>query len=370
MKLFEENELNKKKDLQYLQSEQIDIIIKYIDLSDKELKRENIKQSYKDEDNEELRYCLRSILQYIPWVRKIYILMPNEKVKYLKTVDEINEKILYIKDKDLLGFESANIQSFLFNLYKVEKFGVSKNFIYMEDDYFFGKKISKNQFFYYDFNQKKIVPYVISNKFYYINKTDVLNNYYELFKRKETINPHSYEGFRHQIFNTDKFLLEHYNISFIEAKFTHNAIPENIDDLKHIYNESNKYEYNNATLLSKQRDVLSLCHQHLLNLYFLNIKNRKVNFIHTWYIPIEKIKKYNLNKLLFVLNTGGNHKPLRRQYKIQKKIMKKRFPFQSIYEINKKYININNEIYPLIIKKYIILFLLKILYNNLYFKRN
>ena len=74
------------------------------------------------------------------------------------------------------------------------------------------------------------------------------------------INPHSYEGFMHQIFNTDKFLLEHYNISFIEVKFTHNAFPENIEDLKEIHIESNKYEYNNATLLSKQRDVLSLCH--------------------------------------------------------------------------------------------------------------
>lgn len=175
------------KDKQYVQSEHIDIIIKYIDLSDKELNRTNIKQSYKDEDNEELRYSLRSILQYIPWVRKIYILMPNEKVKYLKKVDEIKEKIIYIKDKDLLGFESANIQSFLFNLHKMEKFGISKNFIYMEDDYFFGKKLSKTHFFYYDLSQKKVVPYIISNKFYTMNITNVLNNYYELFRRKEFI---------------------------------------------------------------------------------------------------------------------------------------------------------------------------------------
>ena len=94
--------------------------------------------------------------------------------------------------------------------------------------------------------------------------------------------------------NTEKFLLENYNISFIHVQFTHNAIPENIEDLKYIYIESSKYEYNNATLLSKKRHILSLCHQHLLNLYNLNIKYRKVNFIHTLYIPIEKIKKYYL----------------------------------------------------------------------------
>ena len=58
--------------------EPIDIIIKYIDLNDKALNRKGFVHSYKDTDNEELRYSLKSILQYIPWVRKIFILMPNE----------------------------------------------------------------------------------------------------------------------------------------------------------------------------------------------------------------------------------------------------------------------------------------------------
>ena len=55
----------------------------------------------------------------------------------------------------------------------------------------------------------------------------------------------------------------------------------------------------------------------------------------TLYIQIEKMKKKALNRALFVINTGGNHKPLKRQYKIQEKILKKRFPFKNIYEINK-----------------------------------
>ena len=32
--------------------------------------------------------------------------MPNKKVKYIKNPEEINEKIKYINDKDLLGFDS------------------------------------------------------------------------------------------------------------------------------------------------------------------------------------------------------------------------------------------------------------------------
>ena len=59
-------------------------MIKYIDLRDPNLLRNGIHQISKDYDNEELRYSLRSILINIPWVRKIFILMPNDKVRFLK----------------------------------------------------------------------------------------------------------------------------------------------------------------------------------------------------------------------------------------------------------------------------------------------
>ena len=238
--------------------EPIDIIIKYIDLNDKALNRKGFVHSYKDTDNEELRYSLKSILQYIPWVRKIFILMPNEFVRYLKPADEINDKILYIKDKDLIGFESANIQTFLFNLFKTEQFGISKNFIYMEDDYFIGTKLSKNELFYYDEKEKKVVPYIISYFFYNLNKTFLFNYYFDLFKRNKLINPHSKEGFSHQTYNTEKFLLENYNKSLIKVQFTHNAIPENIDDLKEVYIVSNKYEFKNETFFFKYRHILKI----------------------------------------------------------------------------------------------------------------
>ena len=67
-----------------LNNEPIDILIKYIDLRDLDLKRKGIHQIEKDYDNEELRYSLRSIIYNIPWIRKIFILMPNKKVRYLK----------------------------------------------------------------------------------------------------------------------------------------------------------------------------------------------------------------------------------------------------------------------------------------------
>ena len=66
------------------------------------------------EINDNSKYSIRSILINIPWVRKIFILMPNENVRYFKQYNCIKEKIVYIKDKDLLGYESSNQRAFQF----------------------------------------------------------------------------------------------------------------------------------------------------------------------------------------------------------------------------------------------------------------
>ena len=137
LKMFEQGEYQKEF-LKIINKESIDLVIKYIDLTDKNLNRSNITQIYKDNDNEELRYSIRSILQNIPWIRKIFILMPNDKVRFFKSIDEIKEKIIYVKDKDFLGYDTdkdflgydtANNAAFTLNLHRMEKFGISNNFI-------------------------------------------------------------------------------------------------------------------------------------------------------------------------------------------------------------------------------------------------
>ena len=60
----------------------IDLVYKYIDLCDKNLKREGIPQIKKDYDNDELKYSLRSVIQNVPWVRKIFIIMPKNFYNY------------------------------------------------------------------------------------------------------------------------------------------------------------------------------------------------------------------------------------------------------------------------------------------------
>ena len=102
-----------------LKNEPIDVLITYVDLNDiNYTSKSKIPRIKKDMDNQELKYSVRSILQNIPWIRKIFILMPNEKVSFFKPKEEIKEKIIYIKDSEYLGFESASSPTLQFNLYK------------------------------------------------------------------------------------------------------------------------------------------------------------------------------------------------------------------------------------------------------------
>ena len=155
-------------------------------------------------------------------------------------------------------------------------------------------------------------------------------------------------------------------MKLIDPKFTHNAISENLDNLKEIYEEIKDYDYFNETIYSKERHILTLNQPHFVNLYQLNIKHKKVNCIKYKYISVEYMKKFKLREPLFVLNTGGNHIPLNRQKEIQLKVMNKRFNIKTKYEmIKNKNINFNfiKKILVRAINIFIVISLIKINLN-------
>ena len=183
-----------------------------------------------------------------------------------------------MKDKDFLGYDTANNVAFSLNLHNMEKFGVSNNFIYLDDDYFFGKPLFKSQFFYYHEKEQKIFPYVLNSKIRIMNKTYLFDNYYKLLKEKDLIHPHSGQGFEITLFCTEKFFIENYNKELKRAEHTHNAIALNIDDLKKIFKFILKYEYINETLFAKERYILRLSQQHIVNLFQINVNKKKNTF--------------------------------------------------------------------------------------------
>ena len=332
-----------------LENEPIDVLIKYIDLSDPNLNRKGIKQIPKDKDNDELKYCVRSILKNIPWIRKIFILMPNEEVKYFKSKDEISDKIVYVKDKDLIGFDSANNIVFLFNLYKMKQFGLSENFIYMDDDYFIGKPINKNEFFYED--KGEVFPALITADYYEINKEEIQIILKQILSSKRNLGTHSEKVFiatqirallfMYDIFGNDDI---RYNKKLIEPAFTHNAIPMKISDIKEIHDlVFDKYDKGKEMLSSKERSINDLQFQSLYMAYVKNKYDRKVSIIHSEFYDLFQAENIIENKnekiKLFVINTSSrNYKDI--LFLKEKQILYKLFPERTIYEKGK-----NNELF-------------------------
>lgn len=96
-------------------------------------------------DNDELKYSLRSIERYAPWIRKVFIVTDNQIPIWLNTS---NEKIRIVDHQDIMPkvclpcFNSALIEHFL---YKIP--GLSEHFLYGNDDMFFNKPVTPSDFF-------------------------------------------------------------------------------------------------------------------------------------------------------------------------------------------------------------------------------
>jgi hypothetical protein len=98
--------------------------------------------------NYELKYSLRSVYYFAPWVNKIYILMNNPK-KTPSWIKENNDKIVIVDhletfpSKKYLPNQNSNaIETTIPNIK-----GLSEHFIYFNDDFFLGDKAKYTDFF-------------------------------------------------------------------------------------------------------------------------------------------------------------------------------------------------------------------------------
>ena len=340
-------ERNPKESLKLIESEPIDVLIKYIDLSDPNLEREGINQIKKDEENGEIKYSVRSILKNIPWIRKIFILMPNERVKYFKEPNIIKDKIVYVKDKDLLGFDSASSPAFQFNLWRMKQFGLSENFILMDDDCFIGKPLKKSDFFYEE--NGKIYPALITADYYELSKNKLEKTLKPLLDKIRKTGSHSANGFSIMQKSTLIFLYSIFGDDntrngnpLIEAAFTHNAIPVKQSDLKEIYDYIVKlYPYYKETLEAKERHIRSLQPQTLYLSYVKNKYDQRVKIITSRFFDLIHFRG-KVDTGLFVINTS-DRKYQQRYFDNEIKLLNKIYPEMSPYELKETEINKNNK---------------------------
>ena len=287
-----------------IEKEPIDVLIKYIDLKDPNLKRNGFNHIKKDFDNEELRYSIRSIIKNIPWIRKIFILMPNDEIRFFKDYNLINDKIIYVKDKDILGYDSANSISFQFNYWKMKKFGISENFIIMDDDCFIGQPLNKTNFFYV--SNGRVIPAIITNKFLDLNE-HLIEKIKIRLKKSININlTQNSAEFHYSLYNTYSFILKKLKkTKLFFPVHTHNAIPVNIYEIKEIYDIVYNSEYKLSTLESLYRQLESLQFQTFVLSYLFNKNNRKVINISYKLIQNKNSIFSYYNYSLFCINTGS-----------------------------------------------------------------
>ena len=96
-------------------------------------------------NNDELKYSLRSIELYAPWIHRIFIVTDNQIPIWLNTS---NPKIRIVDHKEIMlpvclpCFNSTVIEHFL---YKIP--GLSEHFLYANDDMFINKPVTPDFFF-------------------------------------------------------------------------------------------------------------------------------------------------------------------------------------------------------------------------------
>ncbi|WP_424216813.1 stealth conserved region 3 domain-containing protein (plasmid) [Streptomyces sp. BI20] len=97
-------------------------------------------------NRDELRYSLRSLAMFAPWVRNVYIVTDGQTPAWLDTahpgVKIVDHREIFTDPSVLPTFNSHAIES---QLHRIE--GLSEQFLYFNDDVFLGRPIAANAFF-------------------------------------------------------------------------------------------------------------------------------------------------------------------------------------------------------------------------------
>ncbi|MCW2768803.1 MAG: Exopolysaccharide phosphotransferase [Aeromicrobium sp.] len=96
-------------------------------------------------NRDELRYSMRSVAMYAPWVRHLYIVTDEQRPSWLTDhprVTVIDHRDVFSDHDALPTFNSHAIES---QLHHIE--GLSENFLYFNDDVFLGRRVAPELFF-------------------------------------------------------------------------------------------------------------------------------------------------------------------------------------------------------------------------------
>ena len=333
----------------------VDIVYTWVDGNDKiwQSKKEKILKKYgiyenssdvsgkkRFSNNNELKYSLRSVQKYCPWVRYIYIVTDNQTPDWINT-DNNNLKIIDHKEifgKNILPTFNSNAIEMRLKYIK----GISDNFLSFNDDFFIGKKTVKNDFFY-----KNGLPKIFVSKSK--SKLKLKLRFLFPFLKK-------YKAHANAVSNSRKLIYNNYN-KIINHNLTHSVKPlciKFLNEIEKTFDKEHEITLKNQFRNFSDTWVISLCaynqiaknqnkvkyvqkiekrdYLNKLNLYM----GRKLNYGYidlSW--PVIRVKKYlnfiyKYKPLTFCLNDWpNNHKEAD---KIINDFLEKMYPNKSIYE--------------------------------------
>lgn len=137
----------------------IDYVIPFVDCSDRNWLLEYKKyvsgvsdwsnNATRFRDWETLRYQLRSIERYMPWIRNIYIVMSISETQIPKWLDTENERVHIVWDWEIVPREYLPVfNSNVIDLYIPRIEGLSEHYLYACDDYIVMRELKPENFFF------------------------------------------------------------------------------------------------------------------------------------------------------------------------------------------------------------------------------
>lgn len=96
-------------------------------------------------NNDELRYSLRSVETFAPWVRKIHIITNGQIPQWLDTTN----RRVSIASHDMIFPDKSHLPTYNSNAIELQLHrvpGLSRRFLYLNDDCFLGRAISRSHF--------------------------------------------------------------------------------------------------------------------------------------------------------------------------------------------------------------------------------
>lgn len=199
----------------------IDAVYTWVDHADDEWRKlyveyKNKQKNSSSESNrlgrffnrDELKYSLRSLELYAPWINNVYI-VTNCRLPSWLNID--NPRIRIVRHEEIMPLESLptfNSHAIEANLHKIA--GLSNYFLYLNDDFFFYNNVKKEDFFLSNgVSISNLEPYGVVNGVISKNNPDYINaaiNGQKLLADKFNITPtqlhqHSPYALRKDILN-------------------------------------------------------------------------------------------------------------------------------------------------------------------------